>query len=113
VPVGDDGVWALSPRIRDLGKITLYRTGSRAQAEAAFPHTGPLTHIDLARSRSVFPVVLLATLRTDAERALRDSLGWRLLDRRRSSRVCAGQPSFCWFVCRPCPVTTYGRPRAR
>jgi hypothetical protein len=24
----------LSPRIRDLGKITLYRTGSRAQVEA-------------------------------------------------------------------------------
>jgi TnpA family transposase len=32
----------LSPRIRDLGKITLYRTGSRAQIEALFPHTGPL-----------------------------------------------------------------------
>jgi TnpA family transposase len=32
----------LSPRIRDLGKITLYRTGSRAQVEAEFPHTGPL-----------------------------------------------------------------------
>jgi len=32
----------LSPRIRDLGKITLYRTGSRAQVEAEFPRTGPL-----------------------------------------------------------------------
>ncbi len=32
----------LSPRIRDLGKITLYRAGSRAQIEADFPHTGPL-----------------------------------------------------------------------
>jgi TnpA family transposase len=32
----------LSPRIRDLGKITLYRSGSRAQVETAFPHTGPL-----------------------------------------------------------------------
>ncbi|WP_329430295.1 Tn3 family transposase [Streptosporangium sp. NBC_01495] len=32
----------LSPRIRDLGKITLYRAGSRAQVEADFPHTGPL-----------------------------------------------------------------------
>lgn len=32
----------LSPRIRDPGKITLYRTGSRAQVEAEFPHTGPL-----------------------------------------------------------------------
>ncbi|WIX76715.1 Tn3 family transposase [Amycolatopsis carbonis] len=32
----------LSPRIRDLGKITLYRTGSRAQVQAEFPHTGPL-----------------------------------------------------------------------
>jgi len=32
----------LSPRIRDLGKITLYRTGSRSQAEAAFPHAGAL-----------------------------------------------------------------------
>jgi len=32
----------LSPRIRDLGKITRYRTGSRAQVEAEFPHTGPL-----------------------------------------------------------------------
>ncbi len=28
--------------IRDLGKITLYRTGSRAQVEAEFPHTEPL-----------------------------------------------------------------------
>ena len=32
----------LSPRIRDLGKITLYRIGPRAQVEADFPHTGPL-----------------------------------------------------------------------
>ncbi|MFF0144514.1 Tn3 family transposase [Amycolatopsis sulphurea] len=32
----------LSPRIRDLGKITLYRNGSRAQVQAEFPHTGPL-----------------------------------------------------------------------
>ncbi|MBN9739351.1 Tn3 family transposase [Pseudonocardia sp. P1] len=32
----------LSPRIRDLGKLTLYRTGSRAQAEADFARTGPL-----------------------------------------------------------------------
>ncbi|MEZ2390629.1 Tn3 family transposase [bacterium RCC_150] len=32
----------LSPRIRDLGKITLNRIGSRAQAEADYPNTGPL-----------------------------------------------------------------------
>lgn len=32
----------LSPRIRDLGKITLNRMGSRAQVEADFPNTGPL-----------------------------------------------------------------------
>jgi hypothetical protein len=32
----------LSPRIRDLGKITLYRTRSRALVEAEYPHTGPL-----------------------------------------------------------------------
>jgi len=32
----------LSPRIRDLGKITLYRTSSKPDAEAAFPLTGPL-----------------------------------------------------------------------
>jgi TnpA family transposase len=32
----------LSPRIRDLGKITLYRAGPRAQVEADYPHTGPL-----------------------------------------------------------------------
>ena len=32
----------LSPRIRDLGKITLYRAGSRTQVEANYPHTGPL-----------------------------------------------------------------------
>lgn len=32
----------LSPRIRDLGKITLYRAGPRAEAEARFPHAGPL-----------------------------------------------------------------------
>ncbi|WP_103380672.1 Tn3 family transposase [Pseudonocardia dioxanivorans] len=32
----------LSPRIRDLGKITLYRTGSKPDVEAAFPHAGPL-----------------------------------------------------------------------
>src|SRR5664280_428373 len=32
----------LSPRIRDLGKITLYRTGPRAAFEANYPHTGPL-----------------------------------------------------------------------
>jgi TnpA family transposase len=32
----------LSPRIRDLGKITLHRVGSRAQVEALYPHTGPL-----------------------------------------------------------------------
>ncbi len=32
----------LSPRIRDLGKITLYRPVPRADIEARFPHTGPL-----------------------------------------------------------------------
>ncbi len=32
----------LSPRIRDLGKITLYRPAPRADAEARFPHAGPL-----------------------------------------------------------------------
>lgn len=32
----------LSPRIRDLGKITLHRMGSRAQVEADYPNTGPL-----------------------------------------------------------------------
>ncbi|MEG8179758.1 Tn3 family transposase [Nocardia terpenica] len=32
----------LSPRIRDLGKITLYRPGSRTDAEARFPCAGPL-----------------------------------------------------------------------
>src|SRR5690606_24189398 len=32
----------LSPRIRDLGRITLYRPGPRAEAEARFPHAGPL-----------------------------------------------------------------------
>jgi len=32
----------LSPRIRDLGKITLYRSAPRARVEADYPHTGPL-----------------------------------------------------------------------
>jgi TnpA family transposase len=32
----------LSPRIRDLGKITLYRIAAKAQVEADYPHTGPL-----------------------------------------------------------------------
>ncbi|MGW3542650.1 Tn3 family transposase [Nocardia niigatensis] len=32
----------LSPRIRDLGRITLYRPGPRADAESRFPHAGPL-----------------------------------------------------------------------
>jgi len=32
----------LSPRIRDLGRITLYRPGPRADAETRFPHVGPL-----------------------------------------------------------------------
>lgn len=32
----------LSPRIRDLGKVTLYRDGTRAAAEAQFPRAGPL-----------------------------------------------------------------------
>ncbi|WSG61217.1 Tn3 family transposase [Nocardia sp. NBC_01730] len=32
----------LSPRIRDLGKITLYRPGSRSDIESRFPHAGPL-----------------------------------------------------------------------
>ncbi|MFE3262267.1 Tn3 family transposase [Nocardia sp. NPDC059229] len=32
----------LSPRIRDLGKITLYRPIPRAETEARFPHAGPL-----------------------------------------------------------------------
>ncbi|WSY18711.1 Tn3 family transposase (plasmid) [Embleya sp. NBC_00896] len=32
----------LSPRIRDLGKITLYRTAPKPEAESAFPLTGPL-----------------------------------------------------------------------
>lgn len=32
----------LSPRIRDLGRITLYRPGPRGDAESRFPHAGPL-----------------------------------------------------------------------
>jgi len=32
----------LSPRIRDLGKITLYRAGGRAEVCARFPTAGPL-----------------------------------------------------------------------
>ncbi|SUD48627.1 Transposase and inactivated derivatives, TnpA family [Nocardia otitidiscaviarum] len=32
----------MSPRIRDLGRITLYRPGPRGAAEARFPHAGPL-----------------------------------------------------------------------
>lgn len=32
----------LSPRIRDLGKITLYRNGSRTDLQRAFPKAGPL-----------------------------------------------------------------------
>jgi TnpA family transposase len=32
----------LSPRIRDLGKITLYRPVPRVDADARFPHAGPL-----------------------------------------------------------------------
>ncbi len=32
----------LSPRIRDLGKITLHRTGPKSQMTSAFPHAGPL-----------------------------------------------------------------------
>jgi TnpA family transposase len=32
----------LSPRIRDLGKITLYRTGPRQEFLARYPHAGPL-----------------------------------------------------------------------
>jgi TnpA family transposase len=32
----------LSPRIRDLDKITMYRTGSKADFIRAYPHTGPL-----------------------------------------------------------------------
>ena len=32
----------LSPRIRDLGKITLCRTGSKTEVSAAFPLAGPL-----------------------------------------------------------------------
>jgi TnpA family transposase len=32
----------LSPRIRDLGGITLYRTGPRADFTARYPHAGPL-----------------------------------------------------------------------
>jgi TnpA family transposase len=34
----------LSPRIRDLGKITLYRTGPRASVTSRYPHAGPLLH---------------------------------------------------------------------
>ena len=32
----------LSPQIRDLGKITLYRTGPRAGFAARYPSAGPL-----------------------------------------------------------------------
>jgi TnpA family transposase len=32
----------LSPRIRDLGKITLYRTGSKTDMASSFPLAGPL-----------------------------------------------------------------------
>ncbi|MEU4708174.1 Tn3 family transposase [Nocardia salmonicida] len=32
----------LSPRIRDLGRITLYRPGPRTETEVRFPRTGPL-----------------------------------------------------------------------
>ncbi|MEU4376994.1 Tn3 family transposase [Pseudonocardia alni] len=32
----------LSPRIRDLGKITLHRVAAKARAETDYPHVGPL-----------------------------------------------------------------------
>ncbi|AHH97577.1 Tn3 family transposase [Kutzneria albida] len=32
----------LSPRIRDLGKVTLYRASAKTEAESAFPLAGPL-----------------------------------------------------------------------
>ncbi|MEV0106750.1 Tn3 family transposase [Nocardia sp. NPDC050799] len=32
----------LSPRIRDLGRITLYRPGPRGEADSRFPYAGPL-----------------------------------------------------------------------
>nr|WP_252189786.1 MULTISPECIES: transposase [unclassified Rhodococcus (in: high G+C Gram-positive bacteria)] len=32
----------LSPRIRDLGKITRYRAGSKSEAASAFSLAGPL-----------------------------------------------------------------------
>jgi TnpA family transposase len=32
----------LSPRIRDLGKITLYRAGPKSEVESEFPLAGPL-----------------------------------------------------------------------
>jgi TnpA family transposase len=32
----------LSPRIKDLGRITLYRTGAKAEFETRYPHAGPL-----------------------------------------------------------------------
>lgn len=37
----------LSPRIRDLGKITLYRTGPRADFLDRYPRAGALLNLDL------------------------------------------------------------------
>jgi len=39
----------LFPRIRDLGKITLYRTGPRAEFASRYPSAGKLlTYLDLS-----------------------------------------------------------------
>jgi hypothetical protein len=40
----------LSPRIRDLGKITLYRTGPRAEFTARYPSAGHLLTAGSTRS---------------------------------------------------------------
>jgi TnpA family transposase len=57
----------LSRRIRDLGKITLYRTGTKTQAESAFPLAGPLltrrANLDLIAAHWDDPLRLAGSLK--------------------------------------------------
>ena len=58
----------LSPRIRDLGKVTLYRTGARADVVARYPRCGPL----LTRRRNVD---LITSMRDDLLRVAASAQG--------------------------------------
>jgi len=98
----------LSPRIRDLGRITLYRTSPKPDAEAAFPLIGPLltcrANPDLISARWDFLLRLAGSLKFG--HATASLLVGKLSGSGRQNALAAGSRSTAPCAARSTPPAT-------